>query len=107
MPQKPLLKAGKKIDKGKKQAANRHGKAVQTKKGAFSVTPKNKKLSELDKDKKGLTKIINATNEANAATMASNAGGRLHMVKAAPPVLAPADQKKRAKSKAKEEDLEL
>ncbi len=32
MPQKPLLKAGKKIEK-KKEAANRHGKVPLTKKG--------------------------------------------------------------------------
>lgn len=33
MPQKPLLKAGKKIDK--KQAANRHGKTPKTRKGKY------------------------------------------------------------------------
>ena len=42
-----------------------------------------------------LTKMINANNESNAASKAQQSGGHLAVVKA--PVLAPADQKQKAK----------
>ncbi len=42
-----------------------------------------------------LTKMINANNEGNAASKAQQSGGHLTVVKA--PVLAPADQKQKAK----------
>lgn len=42
MPQKALLKPGKKIEK-KKAVANRHGKLSITKKGRFEKPPKDKK----------------------------------------------------------------
>jgi hypothetical protein len=44
-----------------------------------------------------LTKAINLNNESNIAAKAEQAGGHLKMVKA-PPVLAPADTKKKAKA---------
>jgi hypothetical protein len=43
-----------------------------------------------------LTKMINANNEGNAASKAQQSGGNLAVVKA--PVLAPADQKQKAKA---------
>lgn len=51
----------------------------------------------LDKyrEEKELTKMINANNEGNAASKAQQSGGQLAVVKA--PVLAPADQKQKAK----------
>jgi hypothetical protein len=42
-----------------------------------------------------LTKMINANNESNVASKAQQTGGTLTIVKA--PVLAPADQKQKAK----------
>lgn len=42
-----------------------------------------------------LTKMINANNESNLASKAQQSGGNLSVVKA--PVLAPADQKQKAK----------
>jgi hypothetical protein len=43
-----------------------------------------------------LTKMINAKNESNTASKAQQTGGTLAVVKA--PVLAPADQKQKAKT---------
>ncbi|GBF90390.1 hypothetical protein Rsub_02496 [Raphidocelis subcapitata] len=96
MPQKPLKAAGKKIEK-KKPAANRHGKMPTTKKGAFNIKPKNARLAADFKDQQDLTKMINSKNEGNIAAKAEQAGGHLKMVRA-PPVLAPADAKKKAKA---------
>lgn len=99
MPQKPLLKANKKVEK--KQAANRHGKTPKMKKGAFNLKPKKGRLQGDYNDQQELTKMINKTNESNLAAKAEQAGGHLKMVKAPPPVLAPADAKQKAKQAAK------
>lgn len=48
------------------------------------------------KDQQELTRMINKNNEHNLASKAEQAGGQLKMVKA-PPVLLPADAKKKAK----------
>lgn len=90
MPQKPLLKAGKKIEK-KKEAANRHGKVPLTKKGKYEKPPKNAKELQAFNDAKELTRVINKRNESSAAGMAANAGGKLKVI-SAPPVLAPKDK---------------
>ncbi|KIZ00713.1 hypothetical protein MNEG_7249 [Monoraphidium neglectum] len=95
MPQKPLLKANKKLEK--KQAANRHGKTPKTKKGSLAIKPKRAALQGDYKDQQELSKMINKKNESNFAAKAEQAGGQMKMVKAPPPVLAPADAKKRAK----------
>lgn len=91
MPQKPL-KVAKKIQK---PTGNRHGKKATMKKGKFDIKPKKSGLLEKYKDEKDLTKMINANNESNLASKAQQSGGHLAVVKA--PVLAPADQKQKAK----------
>mmetsp|Transcript_25557 Transcript_25557/g.64842 ORF Transcript_25557/g.64842 Transcript_25557/m.64842 type:complete len:108 (-) Transcript_25557:500-823(-) len=90
MPQKPVIK-GKKIDK--KQAANRHGKIPQTRKGKFEKPPKKAKLLEQYNDDKEVTKMINANNESTFAAKAQTVGGRLKALKAPLPVNAPKGQK--------------
>eukprot|EP00878_Enallax_costatus_P004551 GHUV01004792.1.p1 GENE.GHUV01004792.1~~GHUV01004792.1.p1 ORF type:complete len:101 (+),score=40.96 GHUV01004792.1:265-567(+) len=92
MPQRPL-KVSKAIKK--KPAANRHGKTPTMKKGKFDIKPKKAALATKYKDEKELTKMINANNESNLASKAQQSGGHLAVVKA--PVLAPADQKQKAK----------
>eukprot|EP00877_Chromochloris_zofingiensis_P014845 jgi/Chrzof1/9614/Cz04g09220.t1 len=79
MPQKPLLKAGKKIDK--KQAANRHGKTPKTRKGHFDIAPKQPRLQADYKAARELTKAINQNNESNAAGLAAQAGGKMSVVR--------------------------
>lgn len=91
MPQKPL-KVAKKIQK---PSGNRHGKKPNMKKGAFDIKPKKTNLLQKYKDEKDLTKMINANNESNLARKAQQSGGNLAVVEA--PVLAPADQKQKAK----------
>jgi len=96
MPQKPLLKAGKKIQKQK--AASKHGKGGQTKKGRLTIAPKKPALQSTYKEQKELTKMINKSNESHFATKAQEAGGHLAVIKGPAPVLAPADQKQKAKA---------
>eukprot|EP00882_Tetradesmus_deserticola_P008592 GHRQ01009060.1.p2 GENE.GHRQ01009060.1~~GHRQ01009060.1.p2 ORF type:complete len:101 (+),score=40.70 GHRQ01009060.1:190-492(+) len=92
MPQKPL-KVSKTIKKA--PADNRHGKVPKMKKGSFDLKPKKPSLAAKYNDEKDLTKMINQKNESNAAGKAQQSGGQLCVVKA--PVLAPADQKQKAK----------
>lgn len=94
MPQKPLLKPGKKIQK--KQAANRHGKTPQTKKGKMEKPPKKSAAAAKYREEKELSRAINARNEENLSALAEQKGGKLQMIKA-PPVLAPADAKQKLK----------
>lgn len=91
MPQKPL-KVAKKIQK---PTGNRHGKQPKMKIGKFDIKPKKVNLLQKYKDEKDLTKMINASNESNLASKAQQSGGNLNVVKA--PMLAPADQKQKAK----------
>ncbi|KAF6264401.1 aspartic peptidase domain-containing protein [Scenedesmus sp. NREL 46B-D3] len=61
----------------------------------FDLKPKKPMLAAKYNDEKDLTKMINQKNESNAAGKAQQSGGQLSVVKA--PVLAPADQKQKAK----------
>lgn len=96
MPQKPLSKPGKKIEK--KTAANRHGKSPQTRKGKLDKPPKKLALLAQLRESKELSKEINAKNEAEFAGKAELGGGKLSMIKTLPPVLAPADQRKKSQN---------
>ncbi|KAK4842439.1 hypothetical protein QYF36_021699 [Acer negundo] len=61
---------------------NRHGKAVQTRKGKRNVKP-SKVTKDMDVDRE-VTKFINNCNEMKAATRANNDGGQLSIVKGEP-----------------------
>lgn len=61
---------------------NRHGKALQTRKGKRVVKP-SKVTKDMDTDR-DLTKFINYCNEAKAATIANKEGGQLSIVKPQP-----------------------
>eukprot|EP00798_Chlamydomonas_sp_ICE-L_P003254 gene3254-13277_t len=99
MPQKPLKVAK---SKGKKLAANKHGKsAAITKKGKKEIQPNKGRILEEYKDNKDITKMINKRNEGAAAASANKAGGLVKTV-GAPPALAPKDAIKRAKAAAAE-----
>jgi hypothetical protein len=62
--------------------------------GSFNIKPKKARLLSDYSDGRDLTKLINASNEAEFASKAQQAGGTLKTVKA-PPVLAPAHMKKK------------
>ncbi|KAJ0231207.1 2,3-bisphosphoglycerate-dependent phosphoglycerate mutase [Hirschfeldia incana] len=66
--------------KKKTVALNRHGKAVQTRKGRRYMKP-SKTTKELDTDRE-LTKFINHCNEVKAANAACKEGGQLNILKA-------------------------
>ncbi|XP_031279851.1 uncharacterized protein LOC116138281 [Pistacia vera] len=77
MTQKGNLFKGK--QKKKVIAPNRHGKAVQIRKGKRVVKP-SKITRDMDTDRE-LTKFINHCNEVKAATLANKEGGQLSIVK--------------------------
>ncbi|XP_047342122.1 uncharacterized protein LOC124945689 [Impatiens glandulifera] len=60
--------------------ANRHGKAIQTRKGKRNVKP-SKTTKDMEADRE-LTKFINSCNETKAASYANKEGGQLSIVKA-------------------------
>ncbi|KAG2502185.1 hypothetical protein HYH03_000672 [Edaphochlamys debaryana] len=105
MPQ-GALKAKKTIVK-KKEAANRHGKAAVTRKGKFDKPPKKGKALEAYNESQDLTKAINKRNEGNAAGVAESKGGKLKMIKAPPPILAPKHKKVAEKAQPEPEADEM
>lgn len=63
--------------------------------GRYDKPAKRKSLKDKEAEDRELTKAINAENEARAADVAANAGGKLNVIK--PPVNATKDDLKKAK----------
>jgi hypothetical protein len=91
MPQKPLLKKPKKVEK-KKGHVNMHGKGGKHLhgKGRQEIPPKNKMLIVEKAQQQNLSKHICKKNLNNFANKAELQGGKLRTI--APPVLQPKNQ---------------